>query len=58
MAGDVAGPDVPKLILLGLALGVGEQFVERFIRQRGIDDQTSGGPSTIMPIMAKSSMAL
>ena len=39
MTGEVAGPDVPKLNLVRVGLGIGHQFRNRLVRQVGVDDE-------------------
>src|SRR5262249_7440186 len=54
IAGDVAGPDVPKLTLLGLALASATSSATVLYGSAALTTSTSGGPSTTMPIREKS----
>jgi len=58
IAGEVAGPDVPKLIFVGLALAAATSSASDLYGSLASMTRTSGGPSAIIPIMAKSSIAL
>src|SRR5262245_58887492 len=58
IAGDVAGPEVPKLILLGLALASSINSFSDLYGRPALTISTSGGPSEILPISVKSSTAL
>ena len=58
IAGEVAGPEVPKLIFFGLALASATSSASDLYGRLASMIKTSGGPSTIRPIMAKSSTAL
>ena len=58
IAGDEAGPEVPKLILFGLSLASAIRSASVLYGSAASMTRTAGGPSTIQPICAKSLIAL
>ena len=53
--GDDAGPEVPMLYLLGSALAAAINSATDLIGRLASMTRINGGPSTIQPIIAKSS---
>src|SRR6185436_5989365 len=58
IAGDEAGPDVPKLNLVGSALAAATNSGSVLYGSLALMMRTTGGPSTIQPTFAKSSTGL